>query len=79
MVEELTQKDKERARLERVLLWALVSLKREEFPPSLQARYEQIRSLASRDGELSAESIRALTDDEVEDLWSIVEDLFQTE
>lgn len=75
MAEELDPKEKERARLERVLLWALMSLKREDFPPALQSRYQQIRGLASRNGKLTPESLRLLTDEEIENLWSIVEDL----
>jgi len=75
MVENFEIQDKERARLERVLLWALMSLKKEDLPAGLQSRHALIRSLASRHGELTSESIRSLTDDEVEDLWSVVEDL----
>jgi len=77
--DSLTSKEKERTRLERVLLWALVSLKREELPPFLQSRYEQIRSLASQDGRLSAQGIGSLTDEEVEELWSVIEDLLPPE
>jgi hypothetical protein len=78
MDEESAQKEKERARLERVLLWALMSLKKEDFPAGLQSRYLQIRSLASGNGKLTSESIRSLSDDEVEDLWSVVEDLLES-
>jgi hypothetical protein len=75
MDEESVRQEKERARLERVLLWALMSLKRDDFPPALKPRFAQFRSLASRQGELTPESIRSLTDDEVAELWSVVEDL----
>lgn len=75
MVDDFETHEKERVRLERVLLWALTSLKKEELPPALQARHGQIRSLVSRNGKLTSDGIQSLTDDEVEDLWSVVEDL----
>lgn len=75
MAEDPETQEKERARLERMLLWALLSLKKEDLPPGLQSRHDQIRRLTRRNEKLTPEGIKSLTDDEIEDLWSVVEDL----
>lgn len=40
----------------------------------LRARYEEARSLATRNGELSIESLQTLTDEEIDELVSVVWD-----
>jgi hypothetical protein len=62
-------------RLDRMLLRTLLSLKKEDFPFVLRPRYEQALSIASRNGELSLESLQTLTDEEAEKLVSVVWDV----
>jgi hypothetical protein len=71
MEKELTQQ----VRLERMLLRALLILRKEDFPADLRSRYELARSIATRNGELSIESFQTLADEEVEELVSVVWDV----
>ncbi|HYU31135.1 MAG TPA: hypothetical protein VEW48_03150 [Thermoanaerobaculia bacterium] len=71
MGKELTQQ----VRLERMLLRVLLILKKENFPADLRARYEEARSLATRNGKLSIESLQTLTDEEVDELVGVVWDV----
>jgi hypothetical protein len=74
----LHMKDEEieqQVKVERMLLRALLSLKRESFPVDQQELYAQARRLATRNGEVSIEDIDSLSDEDVEELVSVVGDV----
>jgi hypothetical protein len=62
-------------RLDRVLLRIFLSLKKEDFPAELRSRYEQALGIATRNGELSLESLQTLTDEGAEKLVSVAWDV----
>jgi hypothetical protein len=57
-----------------MLLRTLLMLKKEDYPPQLHARLAEARSIATSNG-VSIESLDSLTDEEVEELVSIVSDV----
>jgi hypothetical protein len=73
--ETMDEEGKPQVKLERMLLRTLLILKKEDFPPDLHSRYEQAHSLATRNGELSIKSLQTLSDEEVEELVSVVWDV----